>query len=130
MSALSVLKTFWAANSTLNTALPVSKIYLDWVPRKNYPYCQAVVINATPIYTTVAAHIETVTIQLSLFSSDIDALTTLAATIDGQLNNTQLDANQLIMQRINQQQVGETTDGNYVYHYILLYEMSYNSTTL
>lgn len=131
MAALSTLRTFWSNNTTLNTALPVSKVFLDYVPPKTaFPYARLTLLPARNVYTTAEGHIELLTYQLSVFHTDLDSLTATVTTVADELDRAQIDANTLTNARNNWLVTGEVVNGVYTYHYLLEFEWSYNSSVL
>lgn len=125
---LGTLKTYWQSNSTLNTALPFTKVFLDFVPdRTAFPYARLSVIGNTPQYMTASTHIETFSYQLTIFHSDFGALSTIADTIMGQLDQSYPSAGTMIHTRTNRLTNCEETDGKPTYSYILAYDWTYNS---
>lgn len=129
--SLATLKTFWANTSALNTALPASKVFLDYVPPTIAPpYCRLTVIGSDPLYVTAESHVEVFSYQLSIFHTDLDALTTIVTAVAGALDHAAIDANTLTNQRTNWLPQGEVVNGVYTYHSLLEYEWSYNTSSL
>ncbi len=129
MSFLADFKTFWAGNSALNTALPVTRLFLDYVPpQADYPYCRFTVIGHTRQDTTGAPHVELISYQLGLFNTDLDALTATVATVIGQLDNATISAATMRNRRMNGPLPAcEVQNGAYTYSHLIEYEWSYYS---
>lgn len=129
MSFLSDFKTYWAANSTLNTALPATRLFLDFVPPQTvYPYCRFTVIAHTRQDTTASPHVELVNYQLGVFNTDLDALTDTVTTIIGQLDNATINAATMRNRRVNGPlPICEVQNSVYTFSYVIEYEWSYYS---
>jgi hypothetical protein len=128
--SLGELKTFWANNSTLNTAIPSSKLYLDLVaPTATMPYVRVSVIGNGRVDTTGDVHIELFNYQVTIFHTSLDSLETLAQTVMGQLDNASLTANTMRNRRMNRMIRGEVVNGVYTYSYLIDYEWSYSTQT-
>lgn len=89
MTIFADINSYWANNSTLNTALPATKVYSFQVPTtfvRAYPYGTITPIACVPTPTTGTGYIETFSFQISLWHDDPDALDTLANTVTGQFD--------------------------------------------
>ncbi len=125
MSVLSTFKTFWQGNLALNTALPATKIFLDYVPEGTaFPYCRFTVLASVPTLVTSQPHIETFSYQLAFFHTDFDALNTLGETVIGVLDQAYITAATLINTRVNRIMSGEYESSQYVYSYLVEYDWS------
>lgn len=128
---LSALKTYWSNNSTLNAALPASKVYLDLVPANTtFPYARLTVIANTKIDTTSVSHIEQLSYQIAMFHTDFDALTATVNTLIGQLDNAQITPLTLRNRRTNKLPQCEVVNGKFTYNWVVEYMWTYNSTTV
>lgn len=128
MSALANLKSYWSGNSTLNTALPATSVFLDIAPPQSaYPYATISLISAVPILTTGVAHIEQFQFQVSLWHSSLNSVEALADTVDGQFSQAYLTNPTLICTRANRISRAFVNDANYTYNVVLSYLWTYNS---
>lgn len=129
MSILATFKTYWAANSTLQTAMAASKVFLDIVPEgTTFPYGRLSVLGSVPSYLSSGSHIESFSYQLSLFHTNFETLCTLADTVMGQLDNAYITAGTLVNMRQNRTMVCEVVNGVETYTINLDYDWSYNSS--
>lgn len=132
MSILSALKAYWSGNGVLTAALPVSKVFLGYVPPSvgnAFPYVVVTVISNIPTYVTHESHVQAFRFQLTVWNSDFNAASNLADVISGQFDNIQITASTLNCQRSNRFEQSEINDANYVYSVILEFEWLYNSST-
>lgn len=89
MTILADINAYWSGNSTLNAAIPATKVYTLQVPTqfpRAYPYGTITPIATTVQPTTGTGYIETFSFQISLWNSDPDALDALANTVAGQFD--------------------------------------------
>lgn len=129
MAILATLKNYWANNSTLNNALAVTKLYLDFIPpQTSYPFARLTVISSIPTYTTGSGWIESFTFQISVFDTDFDNALSVSDTIDSQFNTVKVDSPCLRVFRNNRTETGEVLDGNYTYHVMQEYDWTYNTS--
>jgi hypothetical protein len=129
MGVLSDLKTYWQNNATLQAALPVSSVFLDYVPPSvSFPYARLSVIGSLPAYVTGGSHIEDFRFQISIFNTDLDALEATADTVQGQFDQTYPITGALICTRTNRVSTGEVINGTYTYHVMLEYSLTYNTS--
>ena len=129
MGILSALKTYWTNNTTLNTALPVSSVFLDFVPPGTaFPYARITVLGSIPTYVTSGSHIEDFRFQIGIFHTDLDALETTADTVQGQLDQTYPVTGTLICTRTNRISSCEVQNGVYTFHVFLEYSLQYNTS--
>ena len=131
MSILNVLKSYWQGNTALNSALPISSVFLGLVPPSvgnSYPYGVITEISRLPLYVTSQSHIEEFHWQIALYNTDFEALTTLADTIDAQLNLIALSVPTLNNMRSNRLESVEVINQQYTYQVVLEYVWMYNSS--
>lgn len=89
MTILADINAYWSGNSTLNTAIPATKVYTLQVPttfNRAYPYGTITPIAVVPAPTTGTGYIENFSFQISLWHSDPDVLDALANTVAGQFD--------------------------------------------
>lgn len=130
MSFLSEIHAYWLANSTLNTALPASKVYTGLAPESlAFPYAVVVSIGLVPTYTTCTAYVGTFAFQISVYDTDPDNVEALASTITGQFDYQSISANTMYCLRTNGPilLVEPETPAN-VYHGLIEFELMENRT--
>lgn len=126
---LQTLANYWANNATLTAALPISKVFLDWIPPSvALPYARLSVIASVPDYNVGPTHIEHFDFQISVFGTDLDGVMSITDAVQSQFDQAHLTIPTLICMRTNRGVTGEVLDGNYTYHAFLEYDWSYNSS--
>lgn len=130
---LSCIRDYWLNDFNLNSAIPATQVFLDYVPPGiDMPYVRLTVINWTREDTTGGkddTHIENLQYQFSVFSLDLDALTTLMETVILEFDNADIDTGYTLRNRRTKRLMfGEVINGAYTYHGILEYELTSNSS--
>jgi hypothetical protein len=130
MSILAELHSYWAGNSTLNTALPATKVYTGLVPEATaFPYAVVVPINMVPTFTTGQGYVETFGFQISVFDTNPDNVDALADTIAGQFDYKTISSQTISCERINGPVFVVDPDTTMkVYHALLEYRLNENKT--
>lgn len=127
---LNSLKTYWAGNTTLQAALPITKVFLDLVPEKTaFPYARLTVLGASPDYLTGGTKIQTFSYQLSIYHTDLDALSAINDSIQANLNRAYPTTATMSHSITNEIETCEITNGVYTYGVTLEYEWTYNSVS-
>ena len=86
MSFLGDLKTYWAANSTLNSALPSTSVFVGYVPaRSTFPYAVVTTIGQPSDWTTGKSYLGTMGFQVSIYHTSLASAESIAATVVNQL---------------------------------------------
>lgn len=102
MSFLADIHSYWSSNSTLDSALPATKVYTGLVPESiTFPYAVIVPLALTPTWTTGSGYYGTFRFQISVFDTDPDNVEALANTIAGQFDYRPVSSSTMSCERVN-----------------------------
>jgi hypothetical protein len=130
MSILAEIHSYWASNSTLNTALNASKVYTGLIPETtSFPYAVLVPLGMTVSPTTGAGYWATYAFQISVFDTNPDNCDLLGNTIAGQFDYKTISSQSMSCERVNGPVFMVDQDSpKRVYHCLLEYHLLENKT--
>lgn len=102
MSFLSDIHAHWAADSTLNTALPATQVYTGIAPETlSFPYAVITAISSVPTFTTDKPYWEGFRFQISIFDTDPDNVDSLTTTVQNAFDYQTIGSSTISCEREN-----------------------------